>query len=105
MKALFKRLAISTATVGVLTSGMVVAGASAAMAAPCGLDYQVADAPYGPLKIVYYSIRNCHNRTVKRKLDLAGTTDEDCLTIRAGQTVQRTRLAAGWAEVRGMKPC
>jgi hypothetical protein len=105
---LFKRLTISAATVGVLTSGMIVGSASAALAAPefpCGLTYRIADAPYGPLKIVYYHIRNCHNFTVKRKLDLAGTTDDKCLTIHAGQTVSRTRIAAGWAEVNGMKAC
>jgi len=104
VKTLFKRLAISTATVGVLTSGMVVVGASEAMAAPCGLDPRVGDAPYA-LKIVYYDIRNCHNYTVKRKLVLDGTTDEPCLTIPAGQTVSRRRIIAGWAAVRGMKPC
>jgi hypothetical protein len=106
VKTLFKRLAISTATVGVLTSGMVMAGTSEAMAAtPCGLSYTTGDVPGGPLKIVYYSIRNCHNYTVKRKLDLAGTTDGPCLTIHAGQTDSRTRIIAGWAGVRGMKPC
>ena len=54
------------------------------------------------LKIVYYKIRNCHNYTVKRKLDLAGTTDGPCLTIAAGQTASKTRIIAGWAGVRGM---
>ncbi len=105
MKTLFKRVAISAATAGLLASGLAVAAAPAASAAPCGLDYQVADAPYGPLKIVYYSIRNCHGYTVQRKLDLAGTTDDECLTIHPGQTVNRTRIIAGWAEVRGMKSC
>ena len=110
MKTLFKRLAISTAAVGVLTSGMVVAGTSEAMAAtpaakPCGLSYTTGDVPGGPLKIVYYDIRNCHSNTVKRKLDIAGTTDDECLTIHPGQTVSRTRVIAGWAGVRGIKPC
>lgn len=105
MKTLLKRLAISTATVGVLISGMLVVGTSEAMAAPCGLSYTTGDVPGGPLKIVYYDIRNCHNYTVKRKLDLAGTTDEPCLTIPAGQTVSRTRIIAGFAGVRGIKPC
>jgi hypothetical protein len=103
---LFKRLAVSMTTVGVLTSGMVVVAASKAMAAtPCGLSYTTGDVPGGPLKIVYYSIRNCHNYTVKRKLDLAGTTDDPCLTIGAGETVSKTRVIAGWAGVRGIKPC
>jgi hypothetical protein len=70
----------------------------------CGLDPRVGDAPYA-LKIVYYDIRNCHNYTVKRKLVLDGTTDEPCLTIHPGQTVSRRRIIAGWAAVRGMKPC
>jgi hypothetical protein len=106
VKRIFKRLAVSTAAVGVLASGMVVAGTSEAVAAaPCGLSYTVGDVPGGPLKVVYYDIRNCHNKAVKRKLDLAGTTDEDCLTIPAGQTVSRERIIAGWAGVRGIKPC
>jgi hypothetical protein len=103
---LFKRLAVSTATVGVLTFGLVVVGTSEAMAAaPCGLSYTTGEVPLGPLKIVYYRIRNCHNYTVKRKLDLAGTTDDECLTIKAGQTESRNRVIAGWAGVRGMKRC
>jgi hypothetical protein len=105
VKTLLKRLAISSATVGVLTSGMVMGATSEAMAAPCGLSHTTGDLPGGPLKVVYYDIRNCHNYKVKRKLDLAGTTDEPCLTIQAGQTVSRTRVIAGWAGVRGMKPC
>lgn len=114
MKTLFKRLAISTATVGVLTSGMVVVGTSEALAATrCGLSYTTGDLPLpvrvpifsDPLKIVYYSIRNCHNYTVKRKLDLAGTTDDECLTIKAGQTESRNRLIVASAGVRGIKRC
>ena len=105
MKALFQRLAVSTATVGVLTSGMLMAGTAEAMAAPCGLSYTTGDVPGGPLKIVYYSIRNCHGYTVKRKLEVAGTTDGPCLTIGAGKTASRTRVIAGWAGVRGIKPC
>lgn len=106
MKMRFKRLAISMATVGALTSGMVVVAAADAMAAtPCGLSYTTGDVPGGPLKIVYYKIRNCHNYTVKRKLDIAGTTDGPCLTIGAGKTVSKTRVIAGWAGVRGIKPC
>jgi hypothetical protein len=105
MKMLFKRLAVSTATIGALISGMVVLSASEAMAEPCGLSYSTGDLPGGPLKIVYYKVRNCHPYTVKRKLDLAGTTDEPCLTIGAGEIVSKTRIIAGWADVRGIKPC
>jgi hypothetical protein len=105
VKMQFRRLAASVIVVGALTSGMLIAGASGAMAAPCGLSYTVGDVPLGPLKVVYYDIRNCHSYTVHRKLDLAGTTDEPCLTIGAGQTVSRTRVVAGWAGVRGIKPC
>ena len=106
VKMLFKRLAVSMATVGVLTSGMGMVAASEAMAAkPCGLSYTTGDVPGGPLKIVYYDIRNCHNYTVKRKLDIAGTTDDPCLTIGPGETVSRTRIIAGFAGVRGIKPC
>jgi len=105
VKMLFKRLAISLAAVPVLTLGIAVASTSEAMAAPCGLDYRVGDLPGGPLKIVYYSVRNCHGYSVRRKLDLAGTTDDECLTIGAGQTVNRTRIIAGWADVRRIKPC
>jgi hypothetical protein len=105
VKTLLKRMAVSTATVGMLTTGMVVFGTSEAMAAPCGLSYTMGEVPFSPLKIVYYSIRNCHNYPVKRKLDLAGTTDEKCLTIDAGKTRSAKRIIAGWAGVRGMKPC
>ncbi|GGS54075.1 hypothetical protein [Actinokineospora fastidiosa] len=100
-----KRLAVSVATVGTLVSGVAILGASEAMAAPCGLSYTIGDVPGGPLKIVYYKIRNCHSYTVKRKLDLAGTTDGVCHTIGAGRTVSSTRIIAGWAGVRGMKAC
>ncbi|GGO49219.1 hypothetical protein GCM10012287_26050 [Streptomyces daqingensis] len=106
MKRILKRFAVSTAAVGVLASGMVVAGTSEAMAAaPCGLSYTVGDVPGGPLKVVYYDIRNCHNKAVKRKLDIAGTTDGPCLTIPAGKTVSNERIIAGWAGVRGIKAC
>ncbi len=101
----FRRLVASVITAGVLTSGMLVSSASGAMAAPCGLSYTTGEVPLGPMKVVYYDIRNCHSYTVHRKLDLAGTTDEPCLTIRAGQTVSRTRIIAGWAGVRGIKSC
>ena len=96
---------MSTVAVGALTSGLLAVGASEASAAPCGLSYTVGDVPLGPLKIVYYDIRNCHDYTVSRKLDIAGTTDEPCLTIGAGQTVSRSRIIPGWAGVRGMVPC
>ncbi|WP_026423300.1 hypothetical protein [Actinokineospora inagensis] len=103
---LSKRLAASAATIALLTSGMAVLGASeAAAAAPCGLSYSVGDVPGGPLKIVYYTIRNCHSYTVKRKLDIAGTTDGPCHTIGAGDTISATRIIAGWAAVRDIKPC
>src|SRR5881392_3003492 len=61
MKTQVKRLAVSTAAAGALTFGMVQLGAPEAMAAPCGLSYTTGDVPGGPLKIVYYKIRNCHN--------------------------------------------
>jgi hypothetical protein len=84
---------------------MAVAPQTKMSAAPCGLSYTTGDVPGGPLKIVYYTIRNCHSYTVKRKLDIAGTTDGPCLTIHAGGTVSNTRVIAGWAGVRGIKPC
>lgn len=105
MKTQLKRLTISTTAAAVLTFGMVMFGTPEAMAAPCGLSYTTGDVPGGPLKIVYYKIRNCHNYTVKRKLDLAGTTDGPCLTIAAARTASKTRIIAGWAGVRGIKPC
>ncbi|MBL8925962.1 MAG: hypothetical protein JNM77_06955 [Pseudonocardia sp.] len=105
MRSLFKRLAVASATIGVLTSGMVLTGTSQALAEPCGLYYTTGSVPALHLTTVFYSIRNCHNFTVKRKLDIAGTTDEPCLTLGAGQTVSRKRLIAEWAGVRGMKRC
>ncbi|RZT87292.1 hypothetical protein EV383_4202 [Pseudonocardia sediminis] len=107
MKNLFKRVAVTVAAAGILTSGMAVVAASEAMAAtpPCGLDYQVGELPGGPLKIVYYTIRNCNNSTVKRKLDIAGTTDGECVTVGPGKTVSKERVITGWASVRGMKSC
>ncbi|MGC5010660.1 hypothetical protein ACLQ2R_07845 [Streptosporangium sp. DT93] len=74
-------------------------------AVPCGLTHSTGDLPGGPLKIVYYTIRNCHASTVQRKLDIAGTTDGSCHTIPGGGTVSSSRVIAGWASVRGMKPC
>jgi len=105
MRTSFKRVALSASAVAALTCGMVAIGSAEAMAAPCGLSYTTGDVPGGPLKIVYYSIRNCHGYTVQRKLDIAGTTDGPCLTIGAGETVSKTRIIAGWAGVRGMKAC
>ena len=106
MKTMIKRMAVSMAAVGALTSGMVVAVASDAMAAePCGLSYTTGDVPGGPLKIVYYKIRNCHDTTVKRKLDIAGTTDGECHTIKPGATASGERIIAGWAGVRDIKAC
>src|ERR1700709_718697 len=107
MKAMFKRVAVSMATIGALTSGMVMVATSDAMAAeaPCGLSYTTGDVPGGPLKIVYYKIRNCNGETVKRKLDIAGTTDGECLTIGPGKTVSKERVIAGWAGVRDIKSC
>lgn len=105
MKTTVKRLVISVLAAPVLALGFALVTPPDAMAAPCGLDYRVGDLPGGPLKIVYYSIRNCHGYPVQRKLDLAGTTDGECLTIGAGQTVNRTRVIAGWADVRQIKPC
>lgn len=71
MKMRFKRLAISAAAVGALASGFVAVSAAPAMAAPCGLSYTIGDVPGGPLKIVYYTIRNCHSYSVDRKMDYA----------------------------------
>ena len=93
MKMQVKRLAISTAAAGALTFGMVLLGTPEAMAAPCGLSYTTGDVPGGPLKIVYYKIRNCHNYTVKRKLDLAGTTDGPCSPSQPGGRRQRHGLS------------
>ncbi len=105
MKKRFARLAVVTATVGVLTSATIAAGTSEAAAAPCGLSHTMGDIPKVSLKIVYYDIRNCHDRPVRRKLDLAGTTDEPCVTIGAGKTVSKSRIIAEWAGVRGLKRC
>ncbi|MFI6507043.1 hypothetical protein ACIBCT_05510 [Streptosporangium sp. NPDC050855] len=74
-------------------------------AVPCGLTHSTGDLPGGPLKIVYYTIRNCHSYTVQRKLEIAGTTDGSCHTIPGGRTVSSSRVIAGWASVRGMKAC
>lgn len=107
MKTLLKKVVPSAFLTGALTVGMVAAGTSEASAAPCGLSYQTSDVPKtdGALKIVYYEIRNCHNYTVQRKVNLAGTTDEPCRTVRAGQTVSDQRIITGWAAVRDLKVC
>lgn len=106
MKTMLKRLAVTAAAAGLLTSGMALAVASEANAAePCGLSYTTGDVPGGPLKIVYYKIRNCHDYTVKRKLDIAGTTDGECHSIGAGKTASGERVIAGWAGVRDIKAC
>ncbi|MEU4829589.1 hypothetical protein [Streptosporangium sp. NPDC023615] len=86
-------------------AGTAVALQAKVAAAPCGLSHSTGDVPGGPLKIVYYTIRNCHSYTVQRKLDIAGTTDGPCHTIGGGGTVSSTRVIAGWASVRGMKAC
>jgi hypothetical protein len=72
---------------------------------PCGLDFHVGDLPGGPLKIVYYTIRNCSNSTVRRKLEIAGTTDGECHLIPAHKSISDSRIIAGWAAVRGLKSC
>lgn len=116
MKTLFKRLAVSAATVGVLTSGMAMAGTSEAMAeatvaaraaAPCGLWSDTGDVLFtqGNMKIIYYTIRNCHQHAVKRKVDVAGDTDPGCINIPAGQTARSKHIVIGSAVVRGMIRC
>lgn len=72
---------------------------------PCGLKQDIGDIPGKPLRIVYYTIRNCSNSTVRRKLEIAGTTDGQCHTIPAHQFISDTRIIAGWAVVRGLKSC
>lgn len=73
-------------------------------APPCGLEFHAGDLP-GGLKIVYYTIRNCSNSTVRRKLEIAGTTDGGCHTISPHNYVSYRRIIAGWAAVRGLKSC
>lgn len=82
-----------------------IASKKAELSVPCGLSYEVGDVPWGPLKIVYYNIRNCHDYTVKRKVDFAGTTDGECHTIHGNSTISDSRIIAGWAAVRGIKSC
>ena len=72
---------------------------------PCGLDYREASAPFGPLKVVYYTIRNCSNSTVRRRLNISGTTDGTCHTISPHKYGSYTRIIAGWALVNGLKSC
>lgn len=72
---------------------------------PCGLHYREASAPLGPLKVVYYTIRNCSNSTVRRRLNIAGTTDGTCHTISPHNYGSYTRIIAGWALVTGLKSC
>lgn len=73
-------------------------------APPCGLDFHEGVLP-GGFKIVYYTIRNCSNSTVRRKLEIAGTTDGTCHTISPHNYGSYKRIIGGWAAVRGLKSC
>lgn len=105
MRSTITRIAVSLVAAAAMTTGMAAFAATPAMAAPCGLSYKTEGLPAGPLKIVYYDIKNCHGSSVKRNLDISGTTDGQCHEIGAGETVRSERVIAGWASVHGMKPC
>lgn len=101
---LYSSVQTSAATAPFVNILAAKGSASTPVSAPCGLSFHVGEFG-GALKIAYYRIRNCSNSTVRRKLEIAGTTDGQCHTIRAHDTVSGSRIIAGFAVVRGLKSC
>ncbi|MEU3166303.1 hypothetical protein [Streptosporangium sp. NPDC006930] len=78
--------------------------ASSASAAPCGLSYS------GPVFGRYdYTIRNCHDYAVRRKLDIrrpiVGHPDGPCHYIPAGRTIGDWTSIPDSAYIAGIKAC
>ncbi|MBB2910763.1 hypothetical protein FHS43_002026 [Streptosporangium becharense] len=114
-KARWAAAVIAVAAVGggltAATSGAALASAtgtatapSAVSAAPCGLSYS------GPVGGRYdYTIRNCHNYAVERKLDLrrpiVGYPDGKCHRIPANSSIRDWVSLPDSVSIAGMKPC
>ncbi len=105
MSKRLKRLAASSGLVVALGMGAILMAPSKASAAtPCGLSGVERSLP-GGFKIYYYTIRQCNGSTVRRKLDIAGTTDGSCHTIPGNSQVSSSRIYYSHSYVRGIKPC
>jgi len=79
-------------------------GPTPAPTLPCGLVHQqVSESEL--TKTYEYTIRNCRNETVRRKLDIADFTDGDCHTIKAGASVSTRITIPIVASIRDIKPC
>lgn len=74
-----------------------------AAAAPCGLSGTHQSATGGTLFV--YKIRNCHDYTVKRKVDVSRGGDGYCHTIGAGATVSGSVHIPFFASQNGLKAC
>jgi hypothetical protein len=89
---------------GALAAAVLTVAAPTASAAPCGLSYS------GPVFGRYdYTIRNCHNYAVDRKLDIrrpiVGYPDGPCHHIRANSQISDWTSIPDSAYIAGMKPC
>lgn len=104
--ALSASMVASTLTLGLTSASQAseIRGAATAAAAPCGLSYT------GPVFGRYdYTIRNCHDHTVKRKLDIrvpiVGFPDGPCHTIRAHSSISDWISIPDSAHIDGIKSC
>ncbi len=100
----FKRLAASAGLVGALAIGAITMIPSEASAAvPCGATVSREDVPFtrGAFKITYWTIRNCHSYSVRRKFNVTGGSDKliKCQTIPARSTKSGMTVPHGFFEV------
>ncbi len=93
--------ASSPAAASLSTAGAVgiAAVTPAAATARCGLSGSYNGDRY------YYTIRNCHGYTVKRKVEVDNGYDGDCETIPAHSSVRGFVFLGIFGEVKGLKSC
>jgi hypothetical protein len=106
VKKRLMRLAASVGFVVAVAIGAIVMTPSEASAAtvPCGYT-KTGEGNLYVTKIVYFTIRNCHNYPVWRKFDIAGGPDSRCWYFPAGYTWRYWFPLEAWQDIRGIKPC
>jgi hypothetical protein len=107
MSGYFYRGLAAVATVAALTFTSMLGGASTASAAPCGLSgHYGATAPHVQVRTFYYTIRQCNNYTVWRKLNIARGRDGKCHRIAGNSQISLSITMPKFMSVRDkLKEC